>query len=174
MLERRNPLPVGRYWLDVFGPNIATFTAWTRANPTVKVVSSEFFSEVTGLVGQEFDVGPFNLPDAPQTAVPTEPTTVAPKRQWTLFDVDAPTAFDSITFGAPTVVKQSASVSTSGRAIDTGVRFSGDTVDRGTDSGLLDELARGLNLSPELAALLPLVALGIAALVVTSVINNRK
>ena len=143
MLERRNPLPPGRYWLDVFPPNIATITAWTRANKSVRVVSTEFFDST-------------------------------PPRQWLMFDIVSPTQFDQLTFGFPTVVKQAAAVAKDGAPIDTKVKTSSDTADLGKDASIFDELSRGLGLSPELAALVPLVALGIAALVVTSVINNRK
>jgi hypothetical protein len=143
MLERRNPVPPGRYWLDVFPPNIATVTAWTRGNKTVRVVSSEFFD-------------------------------TTPPRQWLMFDITEPTQFDQLTFGFPTVVKQASSVAKDGKPIDTKVKTSADTADLGKDASIFDELSRGLGLSPELAALVPLVALGIAALVVTSVINNRK
>jgi len=144
VLERRNPVPPGRYWLDVFPPNIATITAWTRANKgAVRVVSTEFFDST-------------------------------PPRQWLMFDVLEPVPFDQLTFGFPTVVKQAASVAKDGKPIDTKVKASSDTADLGKDASIFDELSRGLGLSPELAALVPLVALGIAALVVTSVINNRK
>lgn len=143
MLERRNPVPPGRYWLDVFPPNIATITAWTRANKNVRVVSTEFFD-------------------------------TTPPRQWLMFDVASPVQFDQLTFGFPTVVKQAPDVAKDGKPIDTKVKTSADTADLGKDASIFDELSRGLGLSPELAALVPLVALGIAALVVTSVINNRK
>lgn len=41
-LERRNPLPKGVYWIDVFGDNREKFAAWTRTNK-VRVSTSESF-----------------------------------------------------------------------------------------------------------------------------------
>ena len=32
MIERTNPLPVGRYWQDIFDPYIDEFHAWLNAN----------------------------------------------------------------------------------------------------------------------------------------------
>lgn len=43
-IERRNPLPAGRYWVDVFDPDIAAWTAWrTRNGQNVKVEETEHF-----------------------------------------------------------------------------------------------------------------------------------
>lgn len=116
MLERRNPVPPGRYWLDVFSPNIADITAWKNANrDRVRVVSSESFDPV---------------PSGTQTD-----TRFTPARLWLLFDVLSPVQFDQLKFGFPTVVKQSADASPGGTPVDTGVRTSEDTVDRGVDAG---------------------------------------
>lgn len=41
-LERRNPLPPGRYWLDVFGSNRARFAQWVKT-PSVHVDSTQSF-----------------------------------------------------------------------------------------------------------------------------------
>jgi hypothetical protein len=41
-VERRNPLPAGRYWLDVFGEQRAKFTAWRLLNgKAVRVLATE-------------------------------------------------------------------------------------------------------------------------------------
>jgi hypothetical protein len=41
-VERRNPLPVGRYWIDLFGDKRQVFTDWQRQNrDTVKVRETE-------------------------------------------------------------------------------------------------------------------------------------
>jgi hypothetical protein len=43
-VERRNPLPPGRYWVDVFQSKSAAFNAWLARNKTaVKVESTESF-----------------------------------------------------------------------------------------------------------------------------------
>lgn len=41
-IERRNPLPVGNYWVDVFEPNVSAFEDWLDRNRrTVGLRSSE-------------------------------------------------------------------------------------------------------------------------------------
>ena len=75
-LERRNPLPPGRYWIDVFGDNRPRFTTWARqqkASVKVRVTESDVNSE--------------------------------PPREWHLFDVSAPVPWDAQTFGFPTVAE---------------------------------------------------------------------
>lgn len=42
-IERRRPLPVGRYWADVFPQNRPAFEAWRNVNSSrVRVVTTEF------------------------------------------------------------------------------------------------------------------------------------
>lgn len=56
-LERRNPLPAGKYWQDVFDPNTAKFTAWTTLNRgKVRVTSSEHFEANAGGPARDFVV----------------------------------------------------------------------------------------------------------------------
>lgn len=63
-VERANPLPAGRYWVDVFQPDADAFGAWLSSNKaTVRVVSTQHFDRN--------DAGP--------------------PRDWYLFEVTAPT-----------------------------------------------------------------------------------
>lgn len=79
MLERRNPLPPGRYWIDVFGNNIGPFQSWLQSNrPSLTVESSRDFT----VRGQ-------------------------PTRWWVLFVTRAPLTFDQKRFGFPTVADAS-------------------------------------------------------------------
>lgn len=103
MLERRNPLPVGRYWLDVFEPNIPAWSAWSTGK--VKVRASEYFAGSDASVFSDKQ----------------------PARQWVLFEVAKPVAWDAKTFGYPTIVLQSAEDASSGVPINTGVQSSQDT-----------------------------------------------
>jgi hypothetical protein len=74
--ERTNPLPVGRYWIDVFGDNRAKMSTWLSANRlTVQAVDTESFAENPG----------------------------GPARDFYIFKVTAPTAFDMKTFGFPDI-----------------------------------------------------------------------
>jgi hypothetical protein len=59
--ETQNPLPAGRYWVDVFAPDADAFGAWLSSNKaTVKVRTTEHFDS-------------------------------DPVRDWYLFDVSVPT-----------------------------------------------------------------------------------
>lgn len=54
-LERRNPLPPGRYWIDVFEPHSAAFSAWlSRQGGKVRVESTERFPANAGGPAREF------------------------------------------------------------------------------------------------------------------------
>lgn len=64
VLERRNPLPAGRYWKDIFEADAEAFRAWLKDHgDTVKVRTTE---TITG----------------------------EPSRDWYLFEVTAPTMWD--------------------------------------------------------------------------------
>ncbi len=44
VVERRNPLPVGRYWVDVFEKDAASFAAWLAAHKAdVRVRTTQHF-----------------------------------------------------------------------------------------------------------------------------------
>jgi hypothetical protein len=73
-LERRSPLPVGLYWIDVIGENRAAFQAWRSVQAAeVKVRASE-----------QFDDGP--------------------GRDWIKFEVLKPAAWDAKRFGFPNTI----------------------------------------------------------------------
>jgi len=72
-VERRNPIPPGRYWIDTFGPDILDFEAWAMQSPQVEVEASEIFESET------------------------------PKRQWVLFKVKSPAVFEARKYGFPTI-----------------------------------------------------------------------
>lgn len=82
-LERRNPLPRGVYWLDVFGDNRHEFSAWrTIFAKQLKVHSTESFDS-------------------------------KPARDWVKFEVLAPIEWDAKTFGYPTIIPPGANVNAS-------------------------------------------------------------
>lgn len=79
-LMRTNPLPVGRYWLDVFGDNRDKMASWvTSGGSSVQVQDTESFDENSG----------------------------GPARDFYIFKVLAPLAWDAVTFGYPTVADSS-------------------------------------------------------------------
>lgn len=52
-IERRNPLPVGRYWVDVFTSKEAAFQNWLRAHKAeVQVISAETFEPIDDYEGR--------------------------------------------------------------------------------------------------------------------------
>ncbi len=73
-LERRNPLPPGRYWYDAIGSRREIFQEWdeTNARDAVKVIQT--------------------------TDHPDE----SPPRTWFLFDVTEPTGWPQTALGFPT------------------------------------------------------------------------
>lgn len=84
-VQRQNPLPAGRYWVDVFAPDTDTFGAWLSSNKsTVTVRNTEHFDS-------------------------------SPVRDWYLFDVTVPTPWNGpgfptiattdVTSSADTVVR---------------------------------------------------------------------
>lgn len=75
-LMRDNPLPIGRYWIDVFGDNRDKLALWFRQNrDTVDALTTESFDKNPG----------------------------GPARDFYIFRVKAPTTFEAVTFGFPTV-----------------------------------------------------------------------
>lgn len=75
-LERRNPLPPGKYWVDVFTPQEAAFQDWLRKNKgSVSVITTETFAPIDDYPG----------------------------RAWRLFTVQAPVAWEGP--GFPTIAE---------------------------------------------------------------------
>ena len=79
-IERRRPLPVGRYWADIFPKNRPAFDAWLKVNTErASVVSSQFFPLVDG----------------------------APEHDWVLFATSAETLWPDDVLGfAPNVASE--------------------------------------------------------------------
>lgn len=73
-IERTNPLPVGKYWVDVFAPQEVAFQGWLQKNKANVIVTST----------ESFDaVGDY------------------PSRNWRLFEVNAPVMWEGP--GFPTI-----------------------------------------------------------------------
>lgn len=73
-MERTNPLPAGRYWVDVFAPQEDAFQAWLQKNKAnVAVTTTETFDPIDGYPG----------------------------RVWRLFEVSAPVTWEGP--GFPTI-----------------------------------------------------------------------
>jgi hypothetical protein len=80
VLMRTNPLPAGRYWLDVFGDNRDKMSTWLKTNAaSLQVEDTESF----------------------------EATTDFPARDFYIFSVKSPAPWDAVTFGYPTVADSS-------------------------------------------------------------------
>jgi hypothetical protein len=73
-LQRTNPLPAGKYWIDVFTPQEAAFQDWLRRNKTHVIVTTT----------ETFD-----------------PIDDWPGRTWRLFEVKAPVSWEGP--GFPTI-----------------------------------------------------------------------
>jgi hypothetical protein len=77
-LQRANPLPPGRYWVDVFETDSPAFSSWLAVNrATVNVVSTEHFDQNAG----------------------------GPARDWVLFQITGPTPWNGP--GFPTIADPS-------------------------------------------------------------------
>jgi len=60
-LERRNPLPAGRYWIDVTDANHEAFRQWTTSNPTrVTVLEEEPGDGVTWFLWRQLQPAKFD------------------------------------------------------------------------------------------------------------------
>lgn len=84
-VQRANPLPPGRYWIDVFDDNIPIFDQWSLAFSQAGLIRVE--------ATEHFDAKPY-LPPFQDSQ---------PERNWILFRVIAPTPFDQLRFGFPTI-----------------------------------------------------------------------
>lgn len=74
-LEKRNPVPPGVYWIDVWGDNRAKFLEWT-ALPTIQVRKTRSYEAIDDW----------------------------PARDWLLFEVVTPTAWPNLKgIGFPTI-----------------------------------------------------------------------
>lgn len=85
-LERRNPLPAGRYWIDVADPRRTDFTTWLAVNKDSVHVTNTEASE--GPPASDFYI--FTV--AESVSVPGGTGTINVPVQW-----------DAVSFGFPTV-----------------------------------------------------------------------
>ena len=77
-LERKNPLPLGVYWIDIFSKDMKSFRAWIAKNKgKVRVLKTESF--------------------------PMSGTWNYPARDWYLFETTAPVAWEGP--GFPDIAK---------------------------------------------------------------------
>lgn len=93
-LERRSPLPVGRYWQDIFGKQARDWSDWVLPkldDGSVKIVREEFF-RADPLRSGEW------LPDVLRPG-----PGVIPERSWFLFDVVRPVDWPATKLGFPTI-----------------------------------------------------------------------
>lgn len=66
-IERRNPLPVGLYWVDVFQPDWERFNSWlAKWSAETNVVRSEQFSSNEGGPAREWVLFEVLVPDTVQ------------------------------------------------------------------------------------------------------------
>jgi len=93
-LERRRPLPAGRYWLDVFPKNAIAWGAWSEAmtkmgSATVEV--TQHFEAVDGAPAHDFVIFSTSSPNVAWEAAGLPSPTIAPATVTTSDDtVDKP------------------------------------------------------------------------------------
>lgn len=82
ILQKQNPLPVGRYWIDVFEDGIPDWIGWSGGNlATVHVEKTEFYKGTNKILEVLGWVYPW---------VPGD-NTVVPDRAFIIFNVSSPT-----------------------------------------------------------------------------------
>lgn len=124
-IERRNPLPVGRYWFDVVERDWPKADAWTAANrANVKV----------------------------ERVDQTPKSSSSPATRWMLFRVTSPAPWDT-RLGFPTIATAD-------------VKQPSDTATNPPTPGVFDSFP---SLPTTAAALLPLVAIGAALYLMTTI-----
>lgn len=87
-LQRQNPLPVGRYWVDVTEKDFSKFEEWLKRNTSVHVVTVE---ETPRKQVSPGEAGPIGYAE------------YWPATRWYLFDVKVPTAWEGP--GFPSIAK---------------------------------------------------------------------
>lgn len=104
-LERRSPLPPGRYWQDIFAAQAPDWNQWAQeheANGSLKIVKFEYFRADPLRSGEWL----------PMALQPDSAGTI-PARTWLLFDVLKPADWPATKLGFPTIVTDPASVQSS-------------------------------------------------------------
>jgi hypothetical protein len=141
-LERRNPLPVGRYWIDIFESGMTAWQAWLTANAgTVRVETTQDF-ESPGIFAHALE--------HPLEIWAERP----PARRFVIFAVSAPTPWSgTMGLGHPTVASPD-------------VTQSDDTVQKPPPPPeVLDSLSEGVASVGAFAATAGKVAIGLGAIV---------
>lgn len=97
-LERRSPLPAGRYWQDIFQKQSRDFE--TFMNGEVQAGRVEIIKV------ERFNADP--LHDGSWLPAPLQPDNAGtiPERTWVLFRVKSPIAWDAVKFGFPTIADE--------------------------------------------------------------------
>lgn len=104
-LERRNPLPPGRYWQDIFDKQAADWDKWAQENEAagnLKIVKFEYFRP-----------DPFRSGEWLPVSLQPESMGAIPARTWLLFDIIKPTDWPATKLGFPTIVDDPAAVQSS-------------------------------------------------------------
>lgn len=95
-LEKTNPMPSGRYWIDVFGKNIPSAAQWFKGMSGLGVTVNATETFVPTPQEVLLEKGPFASQDDIQGMT----------RNWYLFTVSpnpVPVTWDQATFGFPTI-----------------------------------------------------------------------
>lgn len=109
-LQRANPVPPGVYWVDVFDPNRDAFASWVKAHAdAVKLRVTEHYgpgaSPLKALLKEAWVVTPANplglLVAGAARLIPDSGVS----RDWALFEVLKPVAWDARTFGFPEIAE---------------------------------------------------------------------
>ena len=100
LLEKHNPLPVGRYWVDVIDfDKIAEFDQWLQLREGEVIVERR--EKYPPSVGGVPIKPPFIIPQFPSS------TEYQPPRDWILFKVLTPVTWLAVEFGWPTIAPKS-------------------------------------------------------------------
>lgn len=106
-LERRNPLPNGTYWVDMYEPavggaSITAFQSYLKENTGNLVVLKTVYHGPGSDPFMEFVRGSYFLPLG-LVAIANQLPDVGRARAWILFQVKNPILWPAIKFGFPTV-----------------------------------------------------------------------
>jgi hypothetical protein len=102
-IERKSPLPKGRYWQDIFEKQASDWNAWLAPNlqsGAVQIVKVERFKSNP-------------LQDGSWLPEPLQPDNAGtiPARMWVLFDVVTPVAWPAVQLGFPTIADKGVTTS---------------------------------------------------------------
>lgn len=93
-IERRQPLPAGRYWIDVFGDKFYIMEGWIKAAGDAVHVESQHLTPATGF---DSNSGPPLLPGPDGLGNST------PQVMWYLFTTSKPLYWVGQVLGFPTI-----------------------------------------------------------------------